>query len=409
VKDFRWATRPLAELVEFQRGLTYKKSDEVPFSGNAVLRANNIDRLTGLLNLDEIRYIRDDVEVHDRLKVRPGTLLICTASGSKSHLGKVALVEEAMDFAFGGFMGLIIPEPSLDPRYLFYVTRSSLYDDFIDSLSDGANINNLKFSDLGKFAVPLPPLEEQQRIVAVLDQVFAALDRARALAEANLADAEALLAEARETLLDPSQTGWAMMPLSELIRIKHGFAFKSEYFTDSGDLVLLTPGNFFEGGGYRDRGSKQKYYEGIVPIGFVLQRGDLLMAMTEQAPGLLGSCILVPEDDRFLHNQRLGLIQPRSKDWHSPYFAHVFSTKAFRKALSDSCTGIKVRHTSPDKIMAVSVPVPASRDEQVDVAAKLDALVEKVQSLKDDLRLKLGELADLRQSLLQKAFAGELT
>lgn len=80
VKDFRWETRPIAELVEFQRGLTYKKSDEVPISGNAVLRANNIDRLTGLLNLDEIRYIRDDVEVHDRLKVRPGTLLICTAS-----------------------------------------------------------------------------------------------------------------------------------------------------------------------------------------------------------------------------------------------------------------------------------------------------------------------------------------
>ncbi len=149
VKNLGWETRPLAEWVQFQRGLTYKKSDEVPFSGNAVLRANNIDRLTGMLNLEEIRYIRDDVEVHDRLKVRAGSLLICTASGSKSHLGKVALIEEALDFAFGGFMGLLIPNPGLDPRYLFYVTRSSLYDDFIDSLSDGANINNLKFSDLG--------------------------------------------------------------------------------------------------------------------------------------------------------------------------------------------------------------------------------------------------------------------
>lgn len=201
----------------------------------------------------------------------------------------------------------------------------------------------------------------------------------------------------------------ALRAPSELIRIKHGFAFKSEYFTDSGDMVLLTPGNFFEGGGYRDRGLKQKYYEGVVPSGFVLQRGDLLMAMTEQAPGLLGSCISVPEDDRFLHNQRLGLIQPRSEDWHSPFFAHVFNTKAFRRALSDSCTGIKVRHTSPDKILAVSVPIPANRDGQVDMAVKLDALVEKVQRLKDHLRLKLGELADLRRSLLNKAFAGELT
>lgn len=324
---------------------------------------------------------------------------------TRAPIGHLAI--NAVPMAFNQGCRALVPKPKLDHVFLYYFLLHSR--ELLNDLGTGTTFKELSATSLKTVQIPLPPLEEQKRMVAVLDQAFAALDRARALAEANLADAEALLAETRETLLDPSQTGWAVMPLSELIRIKHGFAFKSEYFTDSGNLVLLTPGNFFEGGGYRDRGSKQKYYEGVVPVGFVLQRGDLLMAMTEQAPGLLGSCILVPDDDRFLHNQRLGLIQPRSKDWHSPYFAHVFNTKAFRRALSDSCTGIKVRHTSPDKIMAVSVPVPASRDEQVDVAAKLDALVEKVQSLKDDLRLKLGELADLRQSLLRKAFGGELT
>jgi type I restriction enzyme S subunit len=72
--------------------------------------------------------------------------------------------------------------------------------------------------------------------------------------------------------------------------------------------VLLTPGNFYETGGYRDRGEKQKYYTGEIPSGYVLNQGELLVAMTEQAAGLLGSPILVPESGKFLHNQRLGLV-----------------------------------------------------------------------------------------------------
>jgi len=253
-------------------------------------------------------------------------------------------------------------------------------------------------------------LKRQKRIVAALDKAFAALDRARALAEANLADAEELLSETRESMLNPAQENWRSIKLTDLISIKHGFAFKSEFFTTEGDLVLLTPGNFFEGGGFRHRGEKQKHYEGDVPEGFILTEGDLLMAMTEQAPGLLGSCILVPESERFLHNQRLGLIQPlRGDEWHSPYFAHVFNMKPFRKALSDSCTGVKVRHTSPDKIKAVEVPLPATRNEQMSVARKLDDLVEKCRDLKTDYFRKLDDVDDLRQSIIQKAFTGELT
>lgn len=271
----------------------------------------------------------------------------------------------------------------------------------------GKTLNKAKLKEL---EVILPPLEEQKRIVAALDKAFAALDRARALAEANLADADELLTEAREQLLDPAQVGWDSKKLANQITIKHGFAFKSAFFTSDGDFVLLTPGNFFESGGFRHRGKKQKYYVGQIPNGFVLSEGDLLMAMTEQAPGLLGSCILVPESDRFLHNQRLGLIEPREEvSWHSPFFAHVFNTKSFRKALSDSCTGIKVRHTSPDKIGLVPVPFPSTLQEQVTVAAKIGKLVESWSSLRVVYQLKLAELADLRQSLLHKAFAGELT
>ena len=153
-----WEIKPLGEVCEFQRGLTYAKSDEVDVSNNIVLRATNIDLATNLLDLTELKCISDLVTVQSSKKVRKDSLLICTASGSKSHLGKVAYIDDDYDFAFGGFMGMLTPSECLLPRYFFHLMTSGAYKDFIAALSDGANINNLKFSDLQRFPVPIPPL-----------------------------------------------------------------------------------------------------------------------------------------------------------------------------------------------------------------------------------------------------------
>ena len=113
-------------------------------------------------------------------------------------------------------------------------------------------------------------------------------------------------------------------------------------------------------GGYRDRGEKQKYYCGEIPEGFILSPGDLLVAMTEQAAGLLGSPIIVPESGIFLHNQRLGLVTKKpGVKWLNEFFFHVFNTKPVRTEIHDSASGVKVRHTSPTKIGEVVVAFPA--------------------------------------------------
>jgi hypothetical protein len=78
-----------------------------------------------------------------------------------------------------------------------------------------------------------------------------------------------------------------------LFRVKHGYAFKGEFFDTTGSHVLLTPGNFGEAGGFRELGKKQRYYTGDVPEEFVLDEGDVLIAMTEQMEGLLGSSVWI--------------------------------------------------------------------------------------------------------------------
>lgn len=182
--------RRLADLCEFQRGLTYKKSEEVAFSSNVVLRANNINLSDHSLNFDDLRYISQ--KIPSTKKVRGRSILICTASGSKAHLGKVAYVESDLDYGFGGFMGLITPKNDVDPKYLFFVMISPKFKDHLAKVTDGANINNLKFSDIEDFSVPIPPLPEQHRIVEILDQAFDGIAKAKANAESKLKHLEAL-------------------------------------------------------------------------------------------------------------------------------------------------------------------------------------------------------------------------
>lgn len=173
--------------------------------------------------------------------------------------------------------------------------------------------------------------------------------------------------------------------------------------------VVKAPGNFYECGGYRDRGEKQKYYTGEIPHDYVLDEGDLLIAMTEQAAGLLGSPILVPESDRFLHNQRLGLVTNRpGVVWTNEFFFHVFNTQSVRNAIHSSASGVKVRHTSPTKIGEVVVSFPTSLQEQKRIVTTLASLTVETQRLTRIYERKRAALDALKKSLLHEAFSGNL-
>jgi len=187
-----WQTARLGEVANFVRGLTYSKKDEVDIDGLAVLRATNISLENRKITLDEIRYIKAPDKLNEDKLVRVGDLLMCTASGSKSHLGKVALITEKLDMAFGGFMAVLRCKQFCLPEYLFYILTSNLFLKRLSVISEGANINNLKFSQIDDFEFPLPPLTEQQRIVARLDAAFAEIDAAHSAIGNKLAQLHAL-------------------------------------------------------------------------------------------------------------------------------------------------------------------------------------------------------------------------
>ncbi|MCC8999614.1 MAG: restriction endonuclease subunit S, partial [Candidatus Contendobacter sp.] len=322
----------------------------------------------------------------------------------RAPVGPINFATEAV--CIGRGLAAIRSKGQLDGDFLFY---QLLHLQPEIAGKEGAVFASINKSEIGSLPISVGPLPEQYHIVAILDEAFDGIATAKANAEKNLQNARALFESHLQSVFTERGEGWEEEPLSELCDIKHGYAFEGEFFSSEGDYVLLTPGNFYEKGGYRDRGEKQKYYIGAIPRDYVLNEGDLLVAMTEQAAGLLGSPILVPEADKFLHNQRLGLVTKKpGAAWTNEFFFHVFNLQTVRKAIHASASGVKVRHTSPTKIGQVVVAFPTSMQEQQRIVAKLSSLADETQRLESLYQQKLSALDDLKKSLLHQAFSGQL-
>lgn len=165
--------------------------------------------------------------------------------------------------------------------------------------------------------------------------------------------------------------------IQEFISIKHGFPFKSEFFSNSGKWVVVTPGNFYEAGGFKREVGKEKFYISEILQEYIFKKNDLIVAMTEQAAGLLGSCALIPEDNVYLHNQRIGLITTNKQYLDSNFFYYASQTNFFREQIRLTSSGSKVKHTSPSRLAASRIPLPEIETQQK-IAAVLSALDKKI-------------------------------
>ena len=177
------------------------------------------------------------------------------------------------------------------------------------------------------------------------------------------------------------QEKWDSMCLGECFRIKHGWAFKGKFFAREGKYILLTPGNFNPDGGIKLKGDKEKYYVGDFPDEFLLKFGDFLVVMTDltQDAPILGSPAFVKEDDKFLHNQRLGkIVDLNQTEMDRSFLYYLFNFPSVRNQIKASATGATVKHTAPDRIYNVTVnlpPLPTQRKIAA-VLSTYDALIE---------------------------------
>jgi len=173
---------------------------------------------------------------------------------------------------------------------------------------------------------------------------------------------------------------WVEVALGDLFKVKHGFAFKGEFFTEEPTkTVLVTPGNFAVGGGFQS--TKVKYYSGPVPDGYILQPGQIVVTMTDlsKQSDTLGLAAVVPRDKKiWLHNQRVGLLEFKKDNAACPQFiAYILRSHEYRAWIIGSATGTTVKHTSPNRIQAYSCKIPSYK-KQKSIAKTLSILDDKI-------------------------------
>lgn len=174
-----WKWQRGSDVFDVIRGVSYKKNDasDSPVEGSfPVLRANNIGNG---INFDGLVYVPRD-NIRDEQFVRRGDILLAMSSGSKKLVGKAAPIVSDFVGSFGAFCGIIRNKSAIPDEVLARYFQSPQYTSWVTAAGRGIGINNLGKGDLDSLPVPTPPLAEQKRIVAKVDELMALCDRLEA-------------------------------------------------------------------------------------------------------------------------------------------------------------------------------------------------------------------------------------
>lgn len=174
-----------------------------------------------------------------------------------------------------------------------------------------------------------------------------------------------------------------VVKLGDFVTIKHGYAFPGKFITSQETKkILITPGNFNIGGGFKS--SKFKYYSGeTYPEQYRFNGGELIVTMTDlsKETDTLGYAALVPNDNNiYLHNQRVGLVQILNNDLDKMYLYWKMRTREYQEFIANSASGTSVMHTSPKKICEYEFLLP-TKLEQKAIASVLSSLDDKIDLL----------------------------
>jgi len=334
----------LGEICELVRGVVYTKEDEVSEGGVKVLRANNINKDRYELNLDDIKYVSPKVDFPDEKKLKRNDIFICLASGSKDHIGKVALIKEDTDFYFGGFMGVIRVKPGrLTAGYLLKLLTTGHFNNYLRKQIAGANINNLSTGLLYKFAIPLPPLEFQKEIVAEIEGYQKVVDGARLVID-----------NCRPRI--PIQPNWPMVELGKVFSRSEQSVFPE---TLTGPVIYIGLENISQGTGEIIGNILKEDPVEIKSIKNVFKRNDILYGKLRPN---LNKVWLADRDG--ICSTDIFVIQPLSDQVIPAFYTPIFLSETFNQSVMLQIKGAQLPRVGWSSFASLNIPFPPLATQQ---------------------------------------------
>jgi type I restriction enzyme S subunit len=374
-----------------------------------VIRSTEIDH-KGVISIKDEKVAQRRVKPETARKyfLKPNDLLIVRSGGTtgKIILGRVGIyLGEPDKYLFSNFLLKMQADENLAlPEFLWrYLNWNKFLEENIPNLMRRTTgIQNLPMDEYFSILIPLPPPPEQKQIVAKLQEMMKEINQARTACKKQLEAAKSLpSAYLREVFESPESQKWEKKKLGEVCEIINGFAFKSENFVKKGTpLIRISElqNNFV------DISNSVK-----VPLSFLddycafaVKKGDILIAMSGATTGKIGFYNL---DSTSLLNQRVGKFAPDENlllRSYLNYFVLTISQKILKSSYGSAQPNI-----STNEIKEFIIPIPPL-PEQKRIAAHLKEKIDQAEKLRASIEKELETINALPQSILSKAFKGEL-
>jgi len=252
-------------------------------------------------------------------------------------------------------------------------------------------------------------MNEQRRIVAVLDDAFEGIATAKINAEKNLRNVRELFGSTLDAALLRHDGGYVETTLGDEIDLFAGYAFPSKGYTDAANGIRLLRGDNIMQGYLRWEHAKGWPIHDVAPYArFALQEGDVVLAMDRPwVKAGLKRAQIGADDLPCLQLQRTARLRPQRR-MSMGFLYHLTGSKSFSRHLLGIQTGLGVPHISGKQIESFQFMLPLPNVQET-IASTLDDLQQRVERLDEICQKKVASLDELKKSLLHQAFTGQLT
>ena len=371
-----------------------------------ILRANNIQKD---LILNDLVYVPPDLVKKEQM-IREGDIVLAMSSGSKDLVGKSAQANRDIDAAFGTFCGLIRAKENVNSKFLGLYFQTQEYRNFVSYQSKGVNICNLKKKDIESLQIPLPPLPTQHQIVSRIESLFAELDKAVEHLRTAQQQLKTYIQAVLNHWLNNDDGKWETVPIKEIISvISNGSTPKADKMFSKGEIQFIKVYNLNFDGSINL--SKEPVFIDRETHETLLKRsktkqGDVLINIVGPP---LGKVSIVPDGEKEYNiNQAIVMFRPNELVISKFLAYYLMSPQVIEwlNSTSKATAGqYNVKVSTCREIMFPKISLP----EQQRIVKEIETRLSQAEAAEARIAEALQKTEALRQSILKKAFSGELT